>query len=1380
MNKKQTLAMLLAGAMLLPANAFAASPDDFSDFPTNWSATSMRRAVDNGLLNGSNGLINSNGLLSRAQMATIINRAFGANKTADMSGYTDVLSNAWYANDMSKAVAMHTFVGSNGLLSPEKPITREEAFTVLARAFALDGGNASVLNGYSDGASVSAWAQSAVAALVENGYVNGADGKLNPKSSITRAEFAKVIGEMADTYADAGDSLSDTIDGSVIVRENGVSLAGKTINGDLIIADGVTAADLSNVTVTGRIVLRGGESGVTFSNTKAGKGILANTDVTVAGSVDAITVGQSSTITVKSGASVGTITANAEGAKITGAGKIESVKANANNVSVTVSGAKVTAAEGTSGVKAGSRNVASGKTETVSNTTSGGSSSGGSSSGGSSGGGSSSGGSSGGGSSSGGSSGGGSSSGTTQQDLVVASQTKLVDLGWSQYVAIRFTNGNSLANCKVLVDGVDVSSACTPVSDNGDIVKWEITSLNPTKAVVSNGSRSQTVALSNNANPTAPVLASARTAPDYFLANGPVYVWDYHITNYDSNGSARVTPSKTTFSTSKQSMIAYYSPDAVLYQDEDANNNYKVSGNVELMFNYEKGTDAEKAWVDGISNVALVQADESNSTLNDTLTYNIDKKHPHGDHTVACINVPLGQSNFFSNGRYQLRVTSNGVSRLFPIHVVNETRPEMLQTTEKVTTDSTRIYFDVENMVYGITVPIYRVDLTDPDGNTRELTKIDDWYLIGSTFALYNDNKTLFPKDGNYTLTVYSNGFQTMTKKFAVGNAASQSSSIRLDAISRATASGGGSSSSSGSEGGSNTMNANLVFNADLLINAEIMTELGTGNDYAAAIVNRWAGMSHDAVYSEGAETIYYMKDYTDAVNTAKTEGKYLSYADFTKKAKRTNPNRPYNVKQVLEDNLLGETSDFKNASSFAAPDITLVTEAETESGFDGISEVKEGDCATLLVSGKKAADFLSDLSANGELQLNTTYPALSKDDYSIDTEKNTITIRAGKLKLGENSLVIKTNTFQNVRLTFKVAKVEETANLTLVKDNLTAGTDDVVFTCRNTHDTCDFLKNLYKKGTVKVTTPDGAEKNVGYLDYYQLGHGYTVSYKNGTCNLTLAAAQFDEWKTEDGKYQAGEYTLTVQPQYYTRPVSVKFHMNAPEKPDEVEAKDAPKPTQASKFMGNYTLTFGMRNDDYMKAITAIKVNSTDYTKGTAGNNNCYSIAATDGSISLSGSAFTQKNNTVTITADGYKELIVTITKDGKLITGDDNSNGGNNSGESGSTDTKVTLPTTVSIEKISGNYTYYTLKFDNAEWVGKVSGISIKDKDTTYTAVDSINAIENKNNYYLDTQSSVIALYINSSYSPFDLVIAANGCKDLTVHVEAGYFGSASANIVK
>lgn len=190
---------------------------------------------------------------------------------------------------------------------------------------------------------------------------------------------------MASTYADADDSLSATVDGSVIVRENSVSLSGKTINGDLIIADGVSRIDLTGVTVTGRIVLRGGESGVTFKDTKAGKGIIANTDIAVSGSVDNITVAQGSAITVNSGASVGSINVNAEGAKITGAGKVGTVKANANNVTVTTSGTKVTAADSVSGVKAGDKAVSAGKTETVGSTASGsGSSSSGSSSGGSS------------------------------------------------------------------------------------------------------------------------------------------------------------------------------------------------------------------------------------------------------------------------------------------------------------------------------------------------------------------------------------------------------------------------------------------------------------------------------------------------------------------------------------------------------------------------------------------------------------------------------------------------------------------------------------------------------------------------------------------------------------------------------------------------------------------------------------------------------------------------------------------------------------------------------------------------------------------------------------------------------------------------------------
>ena len=50
-----------------------------------------------------------------------------------------------------------------------------------------------------------------------------------------------------------------------------------------------------------------------------------------------------------------------------------------------------------------------------------------------------------------------------KKTLVVESQTKLVDLGWSQYVTVAFAKGYSLDNCTLTVDGKDVTDAFTKV-----------------------------------------------------------------------------------------------------------------------------------------------------------------------------------------------------------------------------------------------------------------------------------------------------------------------------------------------------------------------------------------------------------------------------------------------------------------------------------------------------------------------------------------------------------------------------------------------------------------------------------------------------------------------------------------------------------------------------------------------------------------------------------------------------------------------------------------------------------------------------------------------------------------------------------------------------
>lgn len=1384
MNKKRTLAMLLAGAMLLPANAFAASPEDFTDFPTDWSASGLRSAVQNGLLNGSNGQINSSGLLIRAQMAAIVNRAFAARKTADLSVYSDANTSTWYYNDLELAVAMRTFQGANGKLNPETPITREEAFVVLARAFALESGDTSVLNNYTDGASVSAWARSSVAALIENGYVNGANGKLNPKNSITRAEFAKVISEMASTYADADDSLSATVDGSVIVRENGVSLSGKTINGDLIIADGVSRIDLTGVTVTSRIVLRGGESGVTFKDTKAGKGVIANTDIAVSGSVDSITVAQSAAITVNSGASVGTIHVNAEGAKITGAGKVEHVKANANNVTVTTSGTRVTAADSISGVKAGDKAVSAGKTETVGNTASGGA-------GGSTGGGSSSGGSSSGGSSSDGS--------TAQQNLVVAKQTKLVDMNTvnlgalGQFVVVHFEKGNNLDNCTLTVDGAEINSACTDVSTDGSIVKWQSTVLNPSTLTVTNKStgKTQTIHLggTNTATPTV-----AGKPQDYnLLAHGPVYVWDYHQTNKDSAGNVRVSPSHTTIDTAEASnAIRFYSPDAVLTKSENSSSLYGVTGTVELMFNYANGTQAERDWVDGISSVVLLKDDESNSELNADLKWNLNKAYPHGkavdgaQPTVACITVPLGQSNFYSNGRYKLRVVSNGKAELFPIHVVNDVIPSM-QLSDTSAYSGVNTHFHVKDMLYGITQPIYRVELTDPNGSTSELEKIDDWYLIGDTFVLYNDNINHLPVSGNYTLTIYADGFKSFSKTFyAIGDSKNTATpaaraAAGVDALSAATSGGGGATSGSGSEGGSNTMNANIIFSADLLTNAKIVEKLGLDSQYASAISTRWDEMSHDSVYFEGAEKVYTCTGFFDAANTARVEKKLLTFAEYVKNDKaETTLNRPYAVKKVLEDNLLGEATSFSEASAIAAPYLVPVVETEDTDGnktFKRVTSISEDQDVTLLASGNDVTAYLDKLQNNDKSQVylnqstSTLSPLVKGTDYTIDTAKGTITIKADKLKLGDNDLKIVVENYQPVKLTLTVNKVPENVSLS-APESVEPG-NDVTITCSSedhVDGVCDFFKYLNKNTSVRMTGPNGQTRNV--LPDGQ--EGTNLGWKVNGNTLTIGANLFKETQFNN---VTGIYTLTLSPDYYTEQ-TVSFEVKAKDNSGntEVTTKDAPTPTSAKKdFSRDFKITFGMNNDDYMKAITSIKVNSTSYTSGSVWNNNKYSIAVTDGSISLGNSAFTEDNNIVTITATGYKELTVTITKDGKLVvdsnnngnSGDNNSsdNNGGNTGNNDNTSTGADVPTYM-------GWNYGQLIFDQGsnntaagEYLNKIEKITLNGTELSASS----GYMPSRNEYKIQNNSSDKNISFSTSAFSEDtniLVISADGYKDLTLKI--------------
>lgn len=171
------------------------SASEFSDMPPEdyWSYEALNSAVNDGLLNGSDGKIYPSSPLTRAEMATILVRAYAVSEKADITSYEDVKEEAWYYEYMQKACAAGFFKGSDNKLNPEDNITRQEAFVVLARALKLTGGRASTMDVFEDKDSIAVWAAASVAALLEIDCIKGSDKKINPLGDITREEFAQIM-----------------------------------------------------------------------------------------------------------------------------------------------------------------------------------------------------------------------------------------------------------------------------------------------------------------------------------------------------------------------------------------------------------------------------------------------------------------------------------------------------------------------------------------------------------------------------------------------------------------------------------------------------------------------------------------------------------------------------------------------------------------------------------------------------------------------------------------------------------------------------------------------------------------------------------------------------------------------------------------------------------------------------------------------------------------------------------------------------------------------------------------------------------------------------------------------------------------------------------
>jgi len=184
---------------------FISGNESYADTYGNWASKYIEALTDDGILYGSTSGNNTyyypNSSLTRAEFAAILTRyldidtsqySSAAGVFADYSGISD------WAKPYADAMAALGYIegratSAGNMFDGNGNITRAEVCTILGR---IIGGtaNTSVLDKFSDSASIPAWAKKYMAIVVDAGIISGYnDGTIRANANMLRSEIAKVV-----------------------------------------------------------------------------------------------------------------------------------------------------------------------------------------------------------------------------------------------------------------------------------------------------------------------------------------------------------------------------------------------------------------------------------------------------------------------------------------------------------------------------------------------------------------------------------------------------------------------------------------------------------------------------------------------------------------------------------------------------------------------------------------------------------------------------------------------------------------------------------------------------------------------------------------------------------------------------------------------------------------------------------------------------------------------------------------------------------------------------------------------------------------------------------------------------------------------------------
>ena len=164
----------------------------------SWYYDAVSYVYTNKLMSGVGGnQFDPNGLTSRAMIVTILYQLEGKPPVSGDIHFSDVPRGKWYSDAVSWANQNRVVAGyDDGTFRPDDKISRQQLALILYRYAQFKGYDTSAqgdLSRFPDRGQLAAYAEKGMSWAVGEGLITGANGKLLPKGSATRAQVATIL-----------------------------------------------------------------------------------------------------------------------------------------------------------------------------------------------------------------------------------------------------------------------------------------------------------------------------------------------------------------------------------------------------------------------------------------------------------------------------------------------------------------------------------------------------------------------------------------------------------------------------------------------------------------------------------------------------------------------------------------------------------------------------------------------------------------------------------------------------------------------------------------------------------------------------------------------------------------------------------------------------------------------------------------------------------------------------------------------------------------------------------------------------------------------------------------------------------------------------------